>query len=72
MNKISRADRILIMGPGETKEQLSKAIGQHNYLSGRIIMVETVDKLTQKQIAARVRDFYEIDSVKSLLEGRRK
>ncbi|WP_319524506.1 hypothetical protein [uncultured Desulfosarcina sp.] len=61
IKSVKGADRILIMGPGETKNQLKKAIDRTKALSGRVIMVETTDKMTDRQIAARVRDFYEIE-----------
>jgi len=60
---IASAGRIIIMEPGETKNQFKKAIDRNRDLSGRVILVETVDKMTDKQIAARVRSFYEIENV---------
>lgn len=68
IEKISRADRIYIMGPGETKNQLKNAIDKNQSLSGKIIMVETVDKLTLRQIAAKVRSFYAIEDVVSTIK----
>ncbi|BBO75585.1 hypothetical protein DSCW_30020 [Desulfosarcina widdelii] len=63
MDTIKGADRIFIMGPGETKNQLKNAINRTKALSGRVMMVETADKMTARQIAARVRDFYEIEDM---------
>jgi len=51
---IREADSILIFGPGEAKGELRKRLGAKN-LSERIVGVETVDKLTDRQIAAKVR-----------------
>jgi stalled ribosome rescue protein Dom34 len=48
------ADSILILGPGEAKGELS-AILENLALGGRIVAVETVDKMTDRQLAARVR-----------------
>ena len=48
------ADSILILGPGEAKGELS-AILENLALGGRIVAVETVDKMTERQLAARVR-----------------
>ena len=45
---------ILIMGPGEAKGELKKRI-EINNLKGRIIDVETVDKMTDPQIVAKAR-----------------
>jgi len=54
MSCIRDAEAILIFGPGEAKGELKKRI-KRNKLSGRIVGIETVDKMTHRQIAARVR-----------------
>jgi hypothetical protein len=51
---IRDADSILILGPGEAKTELAERLGLEG-LRGRIVGVETVDKMTDRQIAARVR-----------------
>jgi hypothetical protein len=48
------AESILIFGPGEEKGELQKRLASKG-LSGRIVGIETVDKMTDRQIAARVR-----------------
>jgi hypothetical protein len=48
------AELIAIFGPGEAKGELVKRI-ERNKLSARIVGVETVDKMTDRQIAAKVR-----------------
>ena len=48
------AESILIFGPGEAKGELKERLEQHN-LGGRIVGIETVDKMTDRQIAAKVR-----------------
>ena len=52
---IGDADSILILGPGEAKGELAKRL-EHKNLAARIVGVETVDKMTDRQIAARVRE----------------
>ena len=54
---IRDADSILIFGPGEAKGELKKCLERDN-LGGRIVAMETVDKLTDRQIAAKVRDYF--------------
>ncbi len=54
---IRDAEAILIFGPGEAKGELKKRI-KKNKLSGRIEGIETVDKMTHRQIAARVRQYF--------------
>ena len=48
------AESILIFGPGEAKGELKKRLEKRK-LDGRIAGVETVDKMTNRQIAAKVR-----------------
>ena len=50
------AEVILIFGPGEAKGELVKRVAREK-LSGRIAGVETVDKMTIPQIAAKVRKY---------------
>jgi hypothetical protein len=51
---IGDAESILIFGPGEAKGELEKRL-ERKGLSGRIVAIETVDKMTDRQIAAKVR-----------------
>ena len=51
---IRDADSIQIFGPGEAKGELEKRLKSHE-LGGRIVGIETVDKMTDRQIAAKVR-----------------
>lgn len=51
---IRDADSIQIFGPGEAKGELEKRL-EHEGLKGRIVNIETVDKMTDRQIAAKVR-----------------
>ena len=52
---IRDAEAILILGPGEAKGEL-KARLERGGLGARIVGVETVDKMTDRQIAAKVRE----------------
>ena len=51
---IRDAEAILIFGPGEAKGELKKRL-ESEELGGRIIGIETVDKMTDRQIVAKVR-----------------
>lgn len=48
------ADTIQIFGPGEAKGELVKRL-EHDGVKERILVVETVDKMTDRQISAKVR-----------------
>lgn len=52
---IRDADSIWIFGPGEAKVELENQLKQKE-LGARIVGIETVDKMTDQQIAAKVRD----------------
>jgi hypothetical protein len=54
---IRDAESILIFGPGEAKGELKKRLERID-LGGRIESVETVDKMTDHQIAAKVRKYF--------------
>ena len=57
VSSIRDADSILILGPGEAKEELRARL-EREALGGRIAGVETVDKMTDGQLAARVRQHF--------------
>jgi hypothetical protein len=51
------AESIQIFGPGEAKGELETRLEKEG-LRGRIIEIETVDKMTDRQIAAKVRQHF--------------
>ncbi len=53
--RIRDAEAILIFGPGEAKGELRTRL-ERGGLGARIVGVETVDKMTERQIAAKVRE----------------
>jgi len=54
---IRGAESVLIFGPGEAKGELKKHL-EHEGLGERIVGIETVDKMTDPQIAAKVRQYF--------------
>jgi hypothetical protein len=54
---IKDAESILIFGPGEAKDELKKRLGEKK-LSARVEKVEPADKMTDKQISAKVREHF--------------
>ena len=54
---IRGAESILILGPGEAKGELQQRL-KKDRLGGRVVGVETADKMTDRQIEARVRGFF--------------
>ena len=54
---IRDTESILIFGPGEAKGELKEQL-EKNHLGGYIVDIETVDKMTNPQIAAKVRQYF--------------
>jgi hypothetical protein len=67
---IREAEAILIFGPGEAKGELKKRLKRAN-LSGHIVGMETVDKMTDHQIAAKVRQHFQDKSDRPVASRRR-
>ena len=51
------AESILLFGPGEAKGELKKRL-EDDHLARLIQAVETVDQMTDRQIAAKVREYF--------------
>ena len=51
------AESIVLFGPGEAKGELMKRL-ERSELGGRVVGVETVDNMTDRQIAAKVREYF--------------
>ena len=51
------AGSILIFGPGEAKGELERRLIKHK-LGGLVAAVETEDKMTDRQIVAKVREYF--------------
>ncbi|OHB58161.1 MAG: hypothetical protein A2Y12_07815 [Planctomycetes bacterium GWF2_42_9] len=56
---IRDAESILILGPGEAKGELKKHL-ESKKLGELIVGVETIDNITEPQIAAKVREFFKL------------
>jgi hypothetical protein len=60
---IRGSESVLIFGPGEAKGELRKLMEQNN-LHDRVVVLESADKMTDRQIAARVRDHFSNKNLK--------
>jgi hypothetical protein len=54
---LRNAESLVILGPGEAKGELRKRLVKSE-LGGRVAAVETVDKMTDRQIIAKVRAYF--------------
>jgi uncharacterized protein YunC (DUF1805 family) len=59
ISSVRNAESILIFGPGSAKDELKERL-EKNKLAGRIAGIETVDKMTDRQIAAKVRKHFKV------------
>jgi hypothetical protein len=57
ISQIGDADSILLFGPGEAKGEFEKRV-ERKGVGGRIVGVETADKMTAPQIAAKVSQYF--------------
>ncbi len=57
IDRIRLADSMLIFGPGVAKNELKERLAENN-LSGRIVGIETADKMTNPQIAAKTKKYF--------------
>ena len=56
---IKDADGIFIFGPGKAKMELVRRMNRSDELIKKIVNTETTDKLTERQIIAKVKKFFE-------------
>jgi hypothetical protein len=56
---IRDAASLLIFGPGEAKGEFKKRL-EKKKLGGRVVAMESADKMTDPQIAAKVRDYFKV------------
>ena len=58
ISEIKNSDEVLLFGPAEMKTDLEKLILKDNNLKGKLIGVKTADSMTENQLAAWVREFF--------------
>ncbi len=55
---VRNAKSILVFGPGEAKMEIKKRL-ENEKIKTRLVDIETVDKMTDHQIAAKVRQYFQ-------------
>jgi hypothetical protein len=56
---LRNSESFIIFGPGEAKTELKKRLAKSK-LVGRVAAVETVDKMSDRQIAAKVSEYFSV------------
>jgi hypothetical protein len=62
VRRVQDAHQILILGPGESKNEFKKEMQKSKEVMVKKISVETADKMTERQIAARVKNFFAVSA----------
>ena len=57
LQAVRNVGSLLICGPGEAKGELRKHLEKHAF-GGRIAAVETVDRMTDRQISAKIHEYF--------------
>jgi len=57
IRRLSAMEEVLLFGPGEAKGEFHKHMESRGF-GARVVAVETADKMTEPQIAARVREYF--------------
>jgi len=55
---LQKAESVLIFGPGEAKRELEKRI-VHTKIKVPVVGVESADKMTERQVASKVRNYFQ-------------
>ena len=66
IRELEDAHRILIFGPGEAKIELENEMKKSKQFSPKIVSVEPADKMTEAQIAAKVRNAFRPGKVETV------
>jgi len=61
IDRLAAPERLLILGPGEAKGELERRFRRSKVHAGCAVDVETTDKLSDRQIAARVTEHFGIE-----------
>ncbi len=59
IDNIGDASNVFIFGPSKTKNLFEKELKKHHLFSHKPIETESSDRLTQKQLVAKVKDHFE-------------
>ena len=59
IGQLGQPETLLIFGPGEAKLQLKARLARSKKLSARPVEIETTDKLTDPQILAKVKEYFQ-------------
>ena len=59
ISEINNSDEVVLFGPAEMKTELEKMILKDNSLKDKLVAVQTADSMTENQLVAWVKEFYQ-------------
>lgn len=62
IDHLGDVDEIMIVGPGQAKHELKIRIDHHKVLRGKLLALETSDKITEEQFIARAEEYFNMPS----------
>jgi pantothenate kinase-related protein Tda10 len=60
LNEIGKVEKLVVFGPAQMKDKLKKKIQQNRNLSSVLTEVKSADSMTDNQVAAMVKDYFEL------------
>lgn len=58
IDHVKNAKAVMVFGPAEAKVHFEKEFLKHKDIAGKLLAVETSDKMTDNQMTTHVREFY--------------
>ena len=59
IQKVGGAEALYVFGPGHAKTELKKHLESYKHTSPPILMLESSDKMTDAQLVAKVKEFFQ-------------
>lgn len=59
--RLTTYDHILLFGPGTAQEEIRNLLSDDNRFRDKKVVIDSASQMTQNQIVAKVRDFFEPD-----------
>ena len=62
IDHLGMVDEIMILGPGQAKHELKTRIEHHKGLRGKVVSLESSDKLSEEQFIMRAEEYFALKS----------
>jgi peptide subunit release factor 1 (eRF1) len=62
LQHLGPVDEILVLGPGQAKHELHRSIEHHKGLKGKVMAVRSADRLTEQEVVAEAKQFFDSES----------